>query len=274
MLATSGIGHVVVGMEDPHPLVSGNGIKKLKDAGVHVTLGILEDEARELNRVFTTHVKTGRPFVHVKMAQSLDGYISTPAARRRWISSAESRTLGHRWRSEYDAILVGAGTVRKDNPRLNVRMVKGRDPAVVVLDGRFKTGTNARVLRGGRRVFVFADREYVSPRREHQSAARGVTVVPLKGERGRLPLRAVLKALYKHGIGSVLVEGGGDVFGQFIESRFVDELSLFIAPVVLGKGMPAFSAGSPDLSRVIPESKFRISSSLVGGDIHLHAVRI
>jgi diaminohydroxyphosphoribosylaminopyrimidine deaminase/5-amino-6-(5-phosphoribosylamino)uracil reductase len=273
MLAASGIGHVVIGMEDPNPLVSGRGIKKLRAAGVNVTLGILEEEARELNRVFVTHLKAKRPYVHVKIAQSLDGYIFSPAARRRWISSAESRTLGHRWRSEYDAVLVGAGTVRKDNPRLDVRMVEGRDPAVVILDGRFKTALNARALRGGRRVFLFVDREYASSRKCGQARALGTTVVPLKGEGGRLPLRSILKSLYRHGIGSVLVEGGADVFRQFVESRFTDELSVFIAPLVYGTGLPAFAGGYRDLSRMIPESRFRISTSLIGGDIHLHAVR-
>lgn len=274
MLAASGIRHVVVGMQDPNPLVSGRGIKRLRDAGVNVTVDVLAADARDLNRMFVTHVKARRPYVHVKIAQSLDGYISSPTARRRWISSARSRALVHQWRSEYDAVLVGAGTIRKDNPRLDVRMVEGRDPAVVILDGRFKTSMNARALRGGRRVFLFVDRAHASARKLDRARALGIIVVPLKGQQGRLSMGAALRSLYRHGIGSVLVEGGADVFRQFVESRLTDELSLFLAPLVLGKGLPAFAGGYRDLSRVIPASKYQMSTSLVGGDIHLHAVRI
>jgi len=273
-LATSGIGEVVIGMEDPNPLVSGGGIKRLRDAGINVIVGVLEAEARELNRVFVTHVKAKRPYVHVKIAQSLDGYISSPSARGPWISSAESRTLAHRWRSEYDAVLVGAGTVRKDNPRLDVRMVEGRDPAVVILDGRFRTPLHSRVLRGGRKVFLFVDRAHASGRKQDQARARGATVVLLKGQKGRFSLGAVMRSLYRHGIGSLLVEGGADVFRQFVESRLTDEFSVFVAPVVFGKGLPAFGGGYRDLSRVIAAPRYRFSTSLVGGDVHLHALRI
>ena len=111
MLSGSGLRHVVVGMKDPNPLVSGRGIERLRNAGVEVTVGVLEREARELNRVFVTHIRAKRPYVHVKIAQSMDGFIASPNARRRWISSAASRALVHRWRAEYDAVLVGAGTV-------------------------------------------------------------------------------------------------------------------------------------------------------------------
>jgi diaminohydroxyphosphoribosylaminopyrimidine deaminase/5-amino-6-(5-phosphoribosylamino)uracil reductase len=275
MLAGSGIRHVVVGMKDPNSLVSGRGIKKLRSAGVEVAVGVLEREAREVNRVFLTHIRAKRPYVHVKIAQSIDGFIASPNARRRWISSAASRALVHRWRSEYDAILVGAGTVLEDNPRLNVRLVEGRDPAIVIMDGKFATPLHARVFKGDRKVIVIVDRNRtrLSVRKLEGAKARGITVIAVGGEKGKIPLTKVLKSLYRLGLGSLLVEGGADVFGQFIGSRFVDELSVFVSPVVLGKGLPAFGGRYRDLATVLPGTQYRKTTELVGDDIHFHAVR-
>ncbi|MCK5572670.1 MAG: bifunctional diaminohydroxyphosphoribosylaminopyrimidine deaminase/5-amino-6-(5-phosphoribosylamino)uracil reductase RibD, partial [Bacteroidetes bacterium] len=193
MLSGSGLRHVVVGMKDPNPLVSGRGIERLRNAGVEVTVGVLEREARELNRVFVTHIRAKRPYVHVKIAQSMDGFIASPNARRRWISSAASRALVHRWRAEYDAVLVGAGTVRKDNPRLNVRLVEGRDPAIVIVDGKFSTPLHARVFKGDQQVIVLVDRNRTrsSVRKLERAKARGITVVASGGEKGKVPLRKI-----------------------------------------------------------------------------------
>lgn len=246
-IIASGIGEVVIAMKDPNPLVSGRGIRALRRGGVRVTSGVLEEDARELNRIFLTHITRKSPFVHVKIAQSIDGFISGERAPR-YLSSPPSLRLVHRWRADHDAVLVGAGTVRADNPHLTVRHIRGKNPHVVVVDGRLSIPEHANALRreGGRGVFLCVTERAATRagRKIRRLESRGIVVLRFHARGGVLALRDVLAALYKFDIGSVLVEGGKDIFTQFLREQLADELSIFVTPLILGGGVRAFESGT------------------------------
>jgi diaminohydroxyphosphoribosylaminopyrimidine deaminase/5-amino-6-(5-phosphoribosylamino)uracil reductase len=245
LIIESGIRSVVVGMKDPNPLVAGRGIRRLRRAGIRVTTGVLEQEARKLNRVFVTYITKRRPFIHVKIAQTLDGKIALHRRSRIRITGSESRKLVHKWRAEHDAILVGAGTIRADNPRLDVRLAEGRNPAVVVLTRSLSLNPKHRILMMGHRqrviLFVHARSAREKQQKVRELTSTGISVIPIRSRGHYLPLRQIMRELYQLNIGSVLVEGGGEVFTQFTNAGLIDLLSIFVSPMVLGSGVPAFS---------------------------------
>lgn len=260
-LIASGIRSVVIAMVDPNPLVAGRGIRKLRDAGVQVTTGILQQEAKHLNKFFLKHITTGIPYVHLKIAQTIDGYIGGPGAPR-WLTSVPAQRLVHRWRSQYDAVCIGAGTVTADDPNLTVRHVRGRHPHVIVLDGRVSLKDSAALLRitHDRYVFLCVDERYSRRQRAKilRLEDRGVIILRFKGRRGVLGLRDVLQEVYKYGIGSILVEGGSEVFAGFRDQGLADETSVFVAPFMLGGGTQVFATTRPDGAK-----KFRPSETSV-----------
>jgi diaminohydroxyphosphoribosylaminopyrimidine deaminase/5-amino-6-(5-phosphoribosylamino)uracil reductase len=274
LIIRSGIRRVVVGMKDPNPAVAGRGIRKLKTAGITVMTGILEGQAQDLNREFTRHITSGIPYVHMKVAETLDGKIAGDKGTVH-ISSRESRRWVHRLRSYHDAVLVGAGTVRADDPLLTTRMVTGRNPDVVVLDGNLSTPANARVYKRlrGRRVFVFVGTTAAARKqgKVRLLAAKGVRVLTLRSENGVFPVRDVLSALNKYDIGSVLVEGGAEVFSRFLYDGLVDEISLFVAPRIMGSGKPAFLSDRLFMRRRRPGNARNFRIQVVGSDVLLHA---
>jgi len=272
LIVASGVGHVVVAMRDPNPRVAGRGLHRLRRGGVRVTVGVLEREARQLNRMFLHHITRRRPYVHLKVAQSLDGMIASANARGRWISSSESRRQVHLLRGQYDAILVGAGTVRDDNPRLTVRHGPRAEPAVVVLSGRGRVPETARVFRGNRRVILVTQEGRRDGTGLRRLESRGVTILRMPGRDGRVSLKAVLRQLYLLNIGSVFVEGGADVFGQFLRGDLVNEITLFLAPVALGRGVSAFGTWTGTAAQVHWISR-RGEVSRSGSDFVLHAQR-
>jgi len=243
LIIDAGIRSVVIAMRDPNPLVSGRGIRALRRSGIRVTCGVLESEAYQLNRVFLKHITRGIPYVHVKIAQTIDGFIAGGRAPR-YLTSAPSLRLVHKWRAEHDAVLVGAGTVHADNPHLTVRHYRGHDPHVVVIDGRLSIPEHANVLRRdrGRGVFlcVSGDSAARVPGKVKRLEERGIVVLRFPAPGGIINLRDVLASLYRFSIGSVLVEGGSSIFTQCIDKGLADELSIFIAPSMLGSGVPAF----------------------------------
>jgi diaminohydroxyphosphoribosylaminopyrimidine deaminase/5-amino-6-(5-phosphoribosylamino)uracil reductase len=244
LIIQSGVRRVVAAIKDPNPIIAGNGIRKLRRAGIQVTVGTLEDQARQLNRKYIKYITTGLPFVHLKIAQTLDGKIASFGGNSDWISSSDSRKLVHRWRAEHDAVMVGAATVRIDDPALTVRLIKGRNPNVVILDGKFSTPANARVLRrtGNRQVFLCVGKKAakVKKRKARLLESRRVRILPLPDKNGLLSLKEVLRTLSRLNIGSILVEGGSQVFIQFLYQGLVDQLSVFVAPTLMGSGVAAF----------------------------------
>jgi diaminohydroxyphosphoribosylaminopyrimidine deaminase/5-amino-6-(5-phosphoribosylamino)uracil reductase len=212
---------VSIGARDVNPRHSGRGIILLRNAGIAVQEGILEKECTQLNETFNKWILTGLPFVIAKCGMSIDGRLTRPAAEPQWITGRGARQDVHRLRARVDAVLVGAETVRSDNPRLTVRGVRGaRQPWRVVL---------TRSGRIRRHVHLFSDK----------FATRTLVY------RGK-PFAAVLKDLGKRGITSVLIEGGGEVLGQVLDSRLVDKLHIYLGAILTGGPVVAFAGqGAP-----------------------------
>ena len=271
-IIAAGVRRVVVAMRDPNPLVSGGGIRKFRDAGIAVTTSVLEREAKWINRFFLKHIRSGMPYVHMKIAQSIDGYIGGPGAPR-WISSPASRRLVHQWRTEYDAVLIGAGTVLADDPRITVRHVPGRHPHVIVLDGRLSLKDSHALMRRTNERFVFLatlDR-YAARRRETVRGLedKGIIVLRFHSTGDRIPLGDVLREVYKYGIGSVLIEGGSGVFAQVRDGDLADEVTVIVSPFMLGGGVPTYATpGQTDARGRDAQTIVRA----VGRDVHFHTI--
>lgn len=235
-LIAAGLQRVVVGMTDPNPLVRGRGLRRLRRAGIEVKTGVLRERCERLNEDFAVFIRTGRPLVTLKLAASLDGRIATASGDSQWISNAASRRLVHELRNRADAVLVGAETVRADDPRLTCRVRGGRDPLRVILDGRLTISPQARVCtqRSTAPTLIVTTEE--SGRGEKKTALerQGVEVLCLPGELGRVRLGSLLEELGRRGIKQVLIEGGGQVAAAALGEGIVDKVLFFYAPTLLG----------------------------------------
>ena len=231
-IIASGLSSVVVALRDPHPLVNGHGIAALRGAGIEVVEGVLSGEAGFMNEIFLTAVSTGRPFVHLKLAVSLDGRIASRTGDARWISGELSRIAAHRLRRRLSSILVGVGTVVADDPRLDVRHVPGRSPVPIVLDPAGRIPLEARLVDPQRPLIVAT--ATMPPEKEAQLVARGARIWRLPSAENRLDLPTLLDRLAAESIDSVLVEGGGETAASFLEADLVDRVTLFIAPILIG----------------------------------------
>lgn len=233
-LIEAGIRRVVCPVEDPNPLVSGQGFSRLREAGIEVVSGILRDEAVRLNEKFFCWHTKGRPFVHLKAAGSLDGKIATRTGDSKWITSKSSRSQGQELRYEYDAILVGAGTVAADDPSLTDRTGKPRDRQLlrVVLDTSLRTSVKSTIVSTAREfpTLFIAGNGAESRAAEYLSCGADVSLL----DKGPHDIASVLQVLFERGITSVLVEGGSEVAGSFLDAGLVDKATFFIAPVIIG----------------------------------------
>lgn len=233
-LINAGIKRVVAPLEDPNPLVAGKGFEFLRQKGIEVVTDILREEAEKQNEKYIHWHKTGKPFVHLKMAISLDGRIATRTGDSRWITGEKSRERVHAMRHEYDAILVGANTIVVDNPQLTDRTGQPRNRQLVrvVLDNSLRISLNSQVVLTAKEIptIIFTDSS------EDQKIAdlrnEGVEVIYI-AEGGR-NLFGVLQELGKRDIQSVLVEGGAEVAGSFYDAKLIDKITFFIAPIVIG----------------------------------------
>lgn len=269
------IARVVVGMIDPNPEVSGKGIEALRNAGIDVTAGVLEEECQWLNRFFAKYITTGQPYIVMKAGQSLDGCIATVFGQSKWITSEESRSVGHHLRSEVDAVLVGSVTAGKDDPELTVRLVEGRNPKRVVLDSDLSVSLKAKVYTCEDRhnTMVFCRSSAMSKPKATALKVSGIEVIPAGGGAGDyLSLRAVLEQLVSMNITSVLVEGGARVFSSFVQENLIDEIHTFIAPIVMGSGLHTFSSlSTPSLNAA---KKFDIKKvTTIGPDMYVVTTR-
>ncbi|QIL21465.1 bifunctional diaminohydroxyphosphoribosylaminopyrimidine deaminase/5-amino-6-(5-phosphoribosylamino)uracil reductase RibD [Thermomonas sp. HDW16] len=231
-LIAAGVSRVVGAMRDPFPQVDGAGFEKLRAAGIVVESGLMEAQARELNRGFLSRVERGRPWLRVKLAMSLDGRTAMASGDSKWISGEASRRDVHQWRARSGAILTGAGTVLADDPQLTVRLETDEEfmpPLRVVLDPGLATVARGRVREGDAPTLYLHAPDTKPPR---EMSAEHVAV-PVQG--GRFDLDAVLKLLASRGINEVQLEAGATLAGAFLSAGLVDELLLYIAPVLLGE---------------------------------------
>jgi diaminohydroxyphosphoribosylaminopyrimidine deaminase / 5-amino-6-(5-phosphoribosylamino)uracil reductase len=232
------IHRVVAAMIDPNPKVSGQGIRQLRDAGIMVEVGILEQEARRVNEAFVKYQTTGLPFVISKFAMSLDGKIATKTGDSKYITNESSRSYVHTLRDQVDAIMVGIGTIRADDPLLTTRLVAapGKNPQRVILDTQLSTPVTAKVLTdfSAAKTTIFTG-ENVDPQKVRQFCEKGVDIQTVPYDKdGRLDLRQVLAVLGKREILSVLLEGGAEINGSAFRHRLVDKVVVFIAPIIIG----------------------------------------
>ncbi len=266
-LAAAAPARVVIGMMDPNPLVAGRGIEELKALGIETTVGVLEKECRALNEVFLKYITTGLPFVTLKFAQTLDGRIAAQNGDSRWVSSPGARRYVHRLRSLHDGILVGSGTVRQDDPELTVRLVRGKNPLRIVTASRLSLPREARVLKGQDQAkTLIATTDRAEGNRE-ALADQGIEILTLPAtEEGKVDLFALLQALGKRGISSLLVEGGAGIITSFLAAGLVDRIVAIIAPKILGNGISA--VGNLGMDRMGNALPLQISQvKRIGGDL-------
>ena len=265
-LIASGISRVVAAIEDPNPQVSGASIAKLRAAGIATEVGLLANEAREMNIGFFSRMERGRPWVRMKIAASLDGGTALTNGQSQWITSAAARTDGHAWRARACAILTGIGTVEQDDPQLTVRGIDtSRQPQRIVLDSALQISPQAQVLKGGGSwiVTIASDAS-----REAKLMAAGAELIHLPAQEGKVDLQALMRELGRRQINELHVEAGFKLNGSLLRAGIVDELLVYLAPCLLGpaQGM----ARLPELQELDQRLSFRFHQMQpVGEDVRL-----
>lgn len=237
VIIKSGIRRVVTAMIDENPLVAGGGCDRLREAGIDVKTGILEDRARKLNEAYLKFITIGAPFLTLKLAVTLDGRIADTGGKSKWITGAETRKRVHRWRAWSDAVMVGVGTVLTDNPALTVRDADGSDPLRIVVDSHLRTPPDAKVIADSHVVIAVTDAAPKERLDLFKKSGAGIWIIDSKD--GRISLAALLKKLGEKDITSVLCEGGGILATSLLAEKLVDKIIFTFAPKILGSGKNA-----------------------------------
>lgn len=268
-LIAAGVARVVAAMQDPNPLVAGEGFAQLQRAGIAVEHGLLENEARELNIGFVARMTRSRPWVRMKLAASLDGKTALNNGKSQWITGPAARRDGHAWRARACAVLTGIGTVKDDDPRLTVREVATpRQPLRVVVDSRLETPLTAKVLERGGVLIAAAvnDGDKIQALRE-----KGAEVVVLPNAAGKVELREMMQELCRREVNEVHVEAGFKLNGSLLQEGLVDELLVYLAPHLIGdtaRGM----LNLPELKDLSGRREMKIHDlRMVGNDIRIIA---
>lgn len=256
-------------MRDPDPRTAGQGMARLRQAGMAVETGVLENEAQAINRGFISRVTRGRPWVRMKIAASLDGRTALMNGKSQWITGEAARNDGHHWRARACAVLTGIGTVRDDDPQLTVRAVAtSRQPLRVVIDSRLELPLTARILEGGGVLVVCAVADQAKATRLQD---KGAEILVLPNAAGKVELPALMQELGQRGINELHVEAGHKLNGSLLNEGCIDELLLYFAPCLIGdraRGM----ADLPELADLAGRRKLAISDMrMIGGDIRIMA---
>jgi diaminohydroxyphosphoribosylaminopyrimidine deaminase/5-amino-6-(5-phosphoribosylamino)uracil reductase len=243
IIAQKNIHRVVIGAIDSNPQVSCQGISYLQNLDIEVKTGVLEKECRNLNEVFFHFMETGLPFVTIKYAQTLDGRIATTEGLSQWISSGASRKYAHKLRAEHDAVLVGIGTVKKDDPELTVRLVRGRNPLRIIVDSKLQINNQAKVLQNtspAKTLIATIKNKNYDDTQFQSITTTGAQIIAVDADKqGKVDLKKLLKKLAARGISSVLIEGGAQIITSVLRDNLADRLVTVIAPKILGKGIEA-----------------------------------
>ena len=235
------IARVVIGTIDSNPLVSCQGINYMQNRGIEVKTGVLENDCRKLNEIFFHFMETGMPFVTIKYAQTLDGRIATATGDSQWISSEASLKYAHSLRAQHDAILVGAGTVIKDNPELTVRLVRGRNPLRVIVDSELNISRQAKIFQNiSSTPTLIATIKTAADPRFGRLAGSGAEIITIKADKkGNVDLKKLFKMLAARKISSILIEGGAGVITSVLKNNLANRLVTIIAPKIIGRGIEA-----------------------------------
>ncbi len=266
-LIKSGIKKVVVGMVDPNPIVSGKGIKELKDAGIQVSVGLLEKECRRINEVYLKYITTGMPFVLLKVAMSLDGKIATHTKESKWITGKPSREMVHQLRDEVDAVMVGIGTVLHDDPNLTVDLKKKRvsDPIRIIVDSSLRIPLDANVLKSvSKSGAIIAATKRADDKKMSALKEKRIDVLIIEGNEQRVNLMKLMEELGKREITSIMIEGGSELNSSAIEEGIVDKIIFFIAPRIIG--------GKDGISSVGGRGIVKLEDSLNIRDVHVDRI--
>lgn len=271
------VARVVAGMIDPDPRVQGRGMAVLEDAGIQTTVGVLENACRDINEPFILRMRHHRPHITLKLAGSLDGRIATRTGDSQWISNASSRQRVHELRNEVDAILVGAQTAIDDQPKLTTRLEgvdNTRSPHRYVLDSTLRTPIGGALFDPALAPTTFVCTEAASDAQQRAFEGAGVTVLRVpKNAEGRVDLHALMEEMYTRGHMRLLVEGGAEVAGAFLDAGLIDRLMLFVAPLLLGgrSARPLVGGeGVAMVSEALRASDMRVET--IDGDLLLHVV--
>lgn len=264
----AGIGRVVVACVDPNPLVAGRGVERLRAAGIDVRVGLLADEARELNQGFFSRMERGRPWVRMKLATTLDGHAALPNGDSKWITSQAAREDGHRWRARAGAILTGIGTVERDDPEMTVRLADvARQPLRVVVDSRLAIAPDSRIFsRPGVLVATASDDSV----RRRRLVDAGVEVTRLSGPDGRVDLAGLMRELARREINELHVEAGPTLGAALVREGCVDELLQYVAPRLMGEGRTMLAMPAPATLDGMPALRFH-DVARVGDDLRILA---
>ncbi len=272
-LVTAGIKKVVASLPDPNPKVAGQGFERLQAAGIEVLVGEGAEQSRELNIGFFSRMIRRAPWVRLKVAASLDGKTALNNGVSQWITSAEARTDGHAWRARACAVLTGIGTVREDNPRLDVRLVETtRQPHLVVVDSRLETPLDAHLFIAGRATYIYAAVE--NDEKKDALEAQGATVIYTPGKtpetKNKVDLSAMMQDLGAREINELHVEAGEKLNGSLIREGLVDEFLVYLAPKLIGQGAGMAHFGPlEDLAHAVPLTF--ISTEKLGPDLRIVA---
>ncbi len=262
-IVESGIREVVIGIEDPNPLVEG--FRELKFRGIKTKIGIQRQHAKKLNEAYLRYAKSKKPFVILKVAMSLDGKIATSTGDSKYITSRDARKFVHEMRNDVDAIMVGINTVLRDNPQLNARLVRGNNPIKVIVDSTLKISERSKVLKGPSKVII-ATTNKAPKKKIDKLHHKGIKVIVVNSKAGMVDLKELMKELGKNQITSVMIEGGSHLNASAIKEKIVDKILIFTAPKIIGNGLGAISnLGIKKIDKAIKLKS--VSTKKIGKDL-------
>ncbi len=266
----AGVKRVVVAMMDPNPMVSGKGVDELRASGIKVDTGIMEDKARSLNEAYVKFITQRRPFVILKIAQSLDGKIATSRGESRWITGEKARRMVHQIRNEVDAVMVGISTIKKDNPSLDCRLKGGRNPYRIILDSKLGIPLDSRVLSHRDRKTIIVTTEKADKKKIKEIEDTKNRVMVVKEKDGRVDIVSLMDELGRLDIVSLMIEGGSSLSASALSEGIVDKVMFFISPMIIGgiDSVPSVGGRSPLLLKDAVKIK-EIRVRRLGDDILL-----
>lgn len=229
-----GISKVIIGCQDPNPLVSGKGIKELKDNNVEVVSGVLEEECLELNKIFFHYITHKRPYVALKYAMSLDGKIACYTGDSKWISSEVSRKHSHGLRHRYKAIMAGIGTVLSDDPMLNSRIENSQDPIRIICDSKLRTPLDSKIVKSAKDIKTIIATTVKDTNSYKAYIDKSCEILPIREKNKKLDLNDLMDKLGQLKIDSLLVEGGSSLNGSLLEEKLINKVYAYIGPKLIG----------------------------------------